>query len=311
MNCSSLTKHTFARYTAAALLGGLVLLMTAICPASVLYSCPGSGGGGDFNTRGFYLTNYPGITLDSATLKLLGYSAGTYQVSLTVRSNTFGGPVLGTSAVTVGLNAVGGAQVSTTFPFASVPMPKGGLVCFILTVVSGPYPEIYYDVGGGCPGMIETEDTTPPLSIVRDYGVGLTLMGALGTITPGWSIQAAINAAMPGETVFVAPGTYHEDLYLRSGINVVGSGFSSTFLQGTGDVRVVNSIGVTNARFAGFQITGGGTSIVSAGVWINGGNLMLDSNWIMGNTNGVWINPGSSPIVRNNLIDRNGNLRGR
>ena len=200
--------------------------------------------------------------------------------------------------------------MSTTFPFASAPMPKGGLVCFILHVESGPSPEIYYDVGGGCPGVIETEDTTPPLSIFRRSGVALTLTGAIGTITPGWSIQSAINAAVPGETVFVGPGTYHEDLYLRSGINVVGSGFSSTFLQGTGDVRVVNSIGVTNARFAGFQITGGGTSIVSAGVWINGGNLMLDSNWIMGNTNGVWINPGSSPIVRNNLIDHNGNPRG-
>ena len=124
MNHSSLTKLTSARYTAAALLGGLMLLMTATSQASVLYSCPG-GAGGDFNSEGFYMPSYPGITLDSATLKLLGYSSGTYQVSLTVRSNTINGPVLGTSTVTVALNAVPGAMVSTTFPFASVPMPKG------------------------------------------------------------------------------------------------------------------------------------------------------------------------------------------
>ena len=308
MNHSSLTKLTSARYTAAALLGGLMLLMTATSQASVLYSCPG-GAGGDFNSEGFYMPSYPGITLDSATLKLLGYSSGTYQVSLTVRSNAFNGPVLGTSTVTVALNAVPGAMVSTTFPFASVPMPKGGVACFILAVMSGPSPNIYYDVSplvGGCPEVIETEDTTPPLSTFRRYGVDLTLMGALGTITPGWSIQAAINAAVPGETVFVGPGTYHENLNLRSGISVLGSGFSSTVLQGTGDVRVVNSIGVTNARFAGFQITGCGTNIVSAGVLIFGGNLLLDDNWIVGNTNGVWIGPGSSPIVRNNRIERNG-----
>jgi len=306
---SALTKPTFTRCTAAALLSGLMFLMAAASQASVLYSCPG-GAGGDFNSEGFYMPSYPGVTLDSATLKLLGEKAGTYQVSLTVRSNAYNGPVLGVSTVTITLNPASGAMVSTTFPFASVPMPKGGLVCFILSVVAGQSSRIYYDVGpvsGGCPEVIETQDTTPPLSTFRRYGVALTLTGALGTITPGWSIQAAINAAVPGETVFVGPGTYHENLNLRSGINVVGSGFSATSLQGTGDVRVVNSINVTNARFAGFQITGSGTSIVSAGVWINGGNLMLDSNWILGNTNGVWISPGSSPIVRNNLIERSGN----
>jgi len=126
MNHSSLTKLTFVRYTAAMLLGGLMLLNPATSQASVLYSCPGTGTGGDFNDRGFYMPSYPGITLDSVTLKLVGYVAGTYQVSLTVRSNAFSGPVLGTSTVTVALNAVSGAQVSTTFPFASVPMPKGG-----------------------------------------------------------------------------------------------------------------------------------------------------------------------------------------
>ncbi len=309
MNHCSLIKFTFARCTPAALLGGLSLFMATTSQASVLYSCPG-GAGGDWNTEGFYMPSYPGITLDSATLKLLGSVAGTYQVSLTVRSGAYDGPVLGTSTVTVGLNASSGAMVSTTFPFPSVTMPKGGLVCFILSVVSGPYGMVYYDVGGGCTEVIETEDTSPPLSSFRRDGVDLTLTGALGTIAPGWSIQAAINAAVPGETVFVGPGTFHEDLYLRSGISVVGSGFDSTFLQGTGDVRVVNSISVTNSRFAGFQITGCGNSFVSAGVWINGGNLMLDDNWILGNTNGVWINPGSSPIVRNNLIDRNGNPRG-
>lgn len=88
MNPSSLIKFTFARYTATALLGGLMLLNTATSHASVLYSCPG-GAGDDFNSRGFYMPSYPGITLDSATLKLLGYSPGTYQVSLTVRSNTY------------------------------------------------------------------------------------------------------------------------------------------------------------------------------------------------------------------------------
>ena len=120
---SALTKPTFTRCTAAALLSGLMFLMAATSQASVLYSCPG-GAGGDFNSEGFYMPSYPGVTLDSATLKLLGEKAGTYQVSLTVRSNAYNGPVLGVSTVTITLNPASGAMVSTTCLLYTSPSPR-------------------------------------------------------------------------------------------------------------------------------------------------------------------------------------------
>ena len=44
-------------------------------------------------------------------------------------------------------------------------------------------------------------------------------------VGPGQSIQAAINAARPGQTVFVEPGVYHQSVQIRkNGITLRGSG---------------------------------------------------------------------------------------
>src|SRR5271165_1163495 len=128
MNDHQSKQLPFACTIAAAFLGGWLLISAPTSQAAVLYSCPGTGIGGDLNTRGFYMTNFPAVTLDSATLKLIGPFAGTYQVTLTAYSNAYYGPILGASTVTVTLNDLSGAFVSTKFPFADVPMPHGGTV---------------------------------------------------------------------------------------------------------------------------------------------------------------------------------------
>ena len=47
----------------------------------------------------------------------------------------------------------------------------------------------------------------------------------------GGNIQAAINAASPGDTVLVHAGTYTETITMRSGISLHGQGLETTILS--------------------------------------------------------------------------------
>lgn len=63
--------------------------------------------------------------------------------------------------------------------------------------------------------------------------------GALGATLPVPSqdyptIQAAMNAASPGDTVLVGPGTYYETVMLSAGVVLAGSGRDVTIIDGGG-----------------------------------------------------------------------------
>ena len=287
-----------------------ILLLMGVALSSrgeVLLSCTGLPGGDRYD-RGFYIPSFPGNSLDSARLVLSSFDAGDYTVTLTARQTSFNGAILGSSTVSFTLAGAYPQNRATTFTFPSIRITEGSRVCFIISLRASPAGDLYYsvpDFASGCTSVIETEGTTPPLSTFRRNGVNLLINGQDTLIVaPGETIQAAIDAASVGDTVRVDPGTYTENLRLRSGVNVVGSGYSSTILRGLGNTNVVTSTDVTNSRFEGFKITRNGNND-NNGVIINGGSLLLNNNWITGNRNGVRVN-GGSPIIRNNIIDQNG-----
>lgn len=277
--------------------------------ADVLLSCTGLTGG-DRIDRGFYVRSYPGNSLDSVRLVLSGSVPGSYTVTLTARQSAYDGRVVGMATTTFTLSGSYPQDLPVTFGFPSVRVQEGRPLCFVMSVRSGAASDLYFSVPdwtGGCTTVVETEGTTPPLDTFRRYGVNVVIQGEDNLIVaPGESIQAAIDAASVGDTVQVDPGTYHENIRLRSGINVVGAGQTATILQGLGNSNVVTATSVTDARMEGFKILGSGPGPSLAGVMVIGGNVQFSRNWITGNINGVYIQGGSSALLRNNLIDGNG-----
>ncbi len=305
-----LCKKSPYRLRASQLLAALGLAASvASTSADVLLSCTGEPGG-DLIDRGFYVRSYPGNSLDSVRLVISGDPGG-HNIYLTAREGTYDGRLLGTAFASFTLVGANPQNLAVTFNYPSVRVTKGSRVCFSMTSRGISPGTLYFSVAplsGGCATVVETDGTTPPLDTFRRYGVNLVINGEDNLIVaPGESIQAAINAASVGDTVHVDPGTYHENIHLRSGIDVIGAGQTQTILQGLGTSNVVTAVSITDARMEGFKILGSGPGTGHAGVHIIGGNVEFSRNWIYGNNNGVYIEGGSSALVHNNVVEANGN----
>src|SRR5262245_53201146 len=113
------------------------------------------------------------------------------------------------------------------------------------------------------------------------------------------TVQAAIDAAQPGDTVLVSPGVYRESLHIEKSLTLRSTdGAETTTLDGSGACYVVwvNGTGAEEVTISGFTITKANGYIGSrAGRRCGyGGGLVLDlavvtvsHNIITGNTSCV------------------------
>jgi parallel beta-helix repeat protein len=128
------------------------------------------------------------------------------------------------------------------------------------------------------------------------------------------TIQAAINAAVSGDSVLVAPGTYVERIdFLGKGITVTSeAGPAATIIDGSGGGVVVtfDSGEGPGAVLRGFTVTNGG-GFTGGGVAVSNASPTIEGNVITANEgcDGIGINVsfGSPSIVGNRITN---NVRG-
>lgn len=163
--------------------------------------------GGDFTTRGFYVKNYPGNSLNKVRLYPMTRTPGSYTLTLTARGGAYNGTVIGTATATASLT---NSNQPVDFVFASPTVTTGSTVTFQIGV-TGPGSDVYYSVGPclsdwKCtyPGtqVVETEGTSPPLDTDRRNSVGVQLFGCGSPAPPppppagGGFIAVVILAAL-------------------------------------------------------------------------------------------------------------------
>ncbi len=152
----------------------LAALAVASAHAATLADCPFIGSG-DAVTRGFYVLNFQGATIDTVMLGHAAAIAGERTITLTARQGSFSGPVVGTASVT---RDIGTEMSASVFDFGGARAPTSWLIAFTQTVVAGD-PDVTFDAGvGPCTGISETEGTIPPLDTFRRASVGVSIAGS-------------------------------------------------------------------------------------------------------------------------------------
>ena len=102
------------------------------------------------------------------------------------------------------------------------------------------------------------------------------------------TIQKAIDAASPGDTVWVGPGVYRGPIVMKKRLTLFADqGPDTTVLDGGDSVRVLQIEGVKNAAVVGFTIrrghanSGGGIACV-ADTAIMIATCLIEKNWESG-----------------------------
>lgn len=163
-------------------------------------------------------------------------------------------------------------KYSLTIPLSAELRANGGKLTLLRMPADGALSQTLIDVS---PGSTEVQ-----VPAVADESVAITESAAgvprsaavvqVGCESPFYetgvthevpadyaTIQDAIDAAAPGDTVHVAPGVYTEYLQMKAGVRLRGSGADQTTLDGQGAPKnLIDITGAPGVVISGFTFTG-------------------------------------------------------
>jgi parallel beta-helix repeat protein len=121
------------------------------------------------------------------------------------------------------------------------------------------------------------------------------------------TIQAAINAASDGDTIFVKNGTYYENVIVNKSLSLFGESRDSTIVDGnkSGTVVTITRDGV---NFENFTVEDSGALDWDTGIYVECSSNNISNNLVTDNNNGIHLMDGNNSLRGNILTNNTYNL---
>ncbi len=115
-------------------------------------------------------------------------------------------------------------------------------------------------------------------------------------------INSAIQAAHPGDTILVAPGTYNEQIRLRDGIDIISEKPREAIIRSNG--FAISGEDIKSARVEGFRIQPDDSMFLRTGIQLVNSSVDIVDNYITGtDTAGIELSGSGGTVVRANRIE--------
>jgi parallel beta-helix repeat protein len=137
--------------------------------------------------------------------------------------------------------------------------------------------------------------------------IGSTIIGsATGTayqVSPGESLQEAINAAKPGNTIEVASGTYSGPISVTKRLILLGidTGSGKPVIDAGGKGSAINLL-VEGSVLEGFMVRNSGGSELEAGIKVSSRNMTVRKNTVVDNSIGIRLQFCKSSVIEDNEL---------
>ena len=126
------------------------------------------------------------------------------------------------------------------------------------------------------------------------------------------TIQEAINAAEPGDTINVKAGVYYENVVVNKSVSLLGEARETTIVDGGGNGHVV-FVEANNVTVSGFTLRNSGLGSInpSSGVVLRfSNNCLVSDNIVVGNQYGVWLSSSDNNAIVGNIVANNTGVYG-